>query len=75
MDERTEATAETMVLQHCVVCGIDKAGCTAVAVVERSSGPSRLLYACPGCMAYKNLLSLDEQTDTIGDGRLQFRKA
>jgi len=73
MTETTDATPEPTTLHHCVVCGTDKPGCTAVAVVERSSGPGRLLYACPGCVAYKRLLSLDEQTNTIGDGRLQFR--
>lgn len=75
MSETTDATPQPT-RQHCVVCGLDdRPDCAAVAIVERSSGPSRLLYACPGCVAYKNLLSLDEQTNTVGDGRLQFRKA
>lgn len=73
MSETTDTTPATTTLRPCVVCDVKLLGGIAVGLIESGSGPGHTLYACRGCVAYKNLLPLEEQDVPTGDGRLQFR--
>ena len=74
MTETTDPITSSATLQTCVVCGVKLIGGVAVALIEQGSGPGRVLYACRGCVKFRNLLPLDEQADPVGDGRLRFRE-
>lgn len=73
MPETTETAPSATTLRSCCVCETKLIGGTAVGLVERGAAPARILHACGPCLRHHNLLPLDEQKDTIGDGRLQFR--
>jgi hypothetical protein len=61
------------VWRRCTVCNTGLIGGTAVAIVERGSGPSRTLYACDPCITRRRIIPLDEQEQIEGDGQLRFR--
>lgn len=73
MPETTDLTPSSAALHACVVCEVKLIGGTAVAMIERGSGPGHTLFACSACVKRRNLLPLDEQDTIHGDGRLQFR--
>lgn len=73
MSETTDPTRQAPAFGRCCVCGTGLIGGTAVAVIERMSGPSRTLYACTPCIKRHGILPLDEQEHLTGDGRLVFR--
>jgi hypothetical protein len=74
MPETTQpAPAQTSELRTCCACGASLIGGTAVSILEKGTGPSRILYACSPCLKRKDLVPLDEQDAPVGDGRLVFR--